>query len=148
LLHFYDSKIVDEEKISQAFAKHTKWNKDLSFPYTVASSKKLLKKIGAEMKKGITVTASGFFAPQGRELRLNSSIKNLDKNFSLFNYKGNRIVNFEMETSALYGLSTLLGHNACTVCVIVGNRITKIFSKDYHPAMDELIKTVLMRLTS
>ncbi len=147
LLHYYNSKKVDERKVSEAFAKHTKWNKKLSFPYTIKASEKLLKKIGEGMKKGITVTAPGFFAPQGRELRLTSSIKNLDKNFSSFNYKGNHIVNFEMETSALYGLSKLLGHNTFTVCVIVGNRITKNFSKDYHPAMEQLIKTVLTRLT-
>lgn len=148
LLHFYDSKKVDESKISEAFVKHVKWNKNLPFPYVIKSSEKLLRKIGEGMQKGITATAPGFFAPQGRELRLSASVKNLEKNFSSFVYKNNRIVNFEMETSALYGLSKLLGHNACTVCVIVGNRITKNFSKDYHPAMTFLIKTVLERLTA
>ena len=146
LLHYYDSKKIDEVNISKAFAKHTNWNKNFSFPYTVRASEKLLKRIGEGMKKGITATASGFYAPQGREIRLKTSIKNLENNFSSFRLENFRIVNFEMETSAFYGLSKLLGHHACTVCVIVGNRISKKFSIDYHPAMESLIKTVLQRL--
>ncbi|MBI4931490.1 MAG: nucleoside phosphorylase [Bacteroidetes bacterium] len=148
LLHYYDAKKVDEEKISFSFAKHAKWDRKLSFPYTVKASEKLLGRIGEGMKKGITATAPGFFAPQGRELRLIPSVKNLERKLSSFRYKNDRIVNFEMETSALFGLSKLLGHNACTVCVIVGNRISRKFSEDYHPAMESLIKTVLRRLTS
>ena len=148
LLHYYDAKKIDEQKISKAFATHTKWNDKLPFPYTVKASEKLLEKIGEGMNKGITATAPGFYAPQGRELRLVPSIKDLEQKFSSFRFKNHRIVNFEMETSALYGLSKLLGHNACTVCVIVGNRISKKFSKDYHPVMEALIKTVLQRLTS
>lgn len=148
LLHYYDVKKVDERRLSYTFASHAKWEKDLPFPYAVKASEKLLLAIGKGMARGITATAPGFFAPQGRELRLIPSIKNLDRKLSSFRYKKQAIVNFEMETSALYGLSKLLGHNACTVCVIVGNRITKKFSKDYHPAMELLIKTVLTRLTS
>lgn len=157
LLHYYDAKKVDERQLSSAFASYSKWEKNLPFPYTVKASKKLLSVIGNGMTKGITATAPGFFAPQGRELRLKPSVKNLEGKLSSFSFpspeeegrRGEvRIVNFEMETSALYGLSKLLGHNACTVCVIVGNRITKKFSKDYHPAMELLIKTVLSRLTS
>ena len=148
LLHYYDSKKIDELKISKKFSSHTEWNKNLPFPYTIEGSKKLLEKISDGMKKGITATAPGFYAPQGRELRLKPSVKDLEKNFSSFRFDKHRIVNFEMETSALYGLSKLLGHNACTVCVIVGNRITKKFSEDYHLAMELLIKTVLDRLTS
>lgn len=147
LLHYYDVKKVDEQKISKKFAAHATWNEKLPFPYTVKSSEKLFERIGRGMKNGITATAPGFFAPQGRELRLKPSIKNLERKLTSFRHKKNMIVNFEMETSALYGLSKLLGHKACTVCVIVGNRITKKFSKDYHPAMEQLVKTVLSRLT-
>jgi len=148
LLHYYDAKKVDERQLSSVFASHSKWEKNLPFPYTIKASEKLLSVIGNGMTKGITATAPGFFAPQGRELRLKPFIKNLERKLSSFRYKKHTIVNFEMETSALYGLSKLLGHNACTICVIVGNRITKKFSKDYHPAMELLIKTVLSRLTS
>ena len=148
LLHYYGSKKIDEMKISKKFSSHMKWNNNFPFPYTVKGSEKLLDRIGEGMKKGITATAPGFYAPQGRELRLTPSVKNLEKNLSSFRFGDHRIVNFEMETSALYGLSKLLGHNACTVCVIVGNRITKKFSKDYHPPMELLIKTVLDRLSN
>lgn len=147
LLHYYDTRNIDEHKISKKFASHVKWNTCLPFPYTVKASEMLLEKIGQGMKKGITATAPGFYAPQGRNLRLKPSITAFEKKLSSFRYDEQCIVNFEMETSALYGLAKLLGHHACTVCIIVGNRITKKFSDDYHPAMKLLIKTVLERLT-
>lgn len=146
LFNFYHHKnYVDP--ISSAFVKHMNWSSKLSYPYTVQASEILLKRIGKGMHRGITITAPGFYAPQGRKIRLNPSIKNLEKRLSSFRFKRNRIVNFEMETSALYALAKLLGHNACTVCVIVGNRITKTFSEDYHDSMESLIKIVLQRLT-
>lgn len=146
LLHFYGAEKIDEQGISAAFAKHVKWSSALPAPYTVKASEKLLKQIGNGMLKGITVTAPGFYAPQGRELRLPPLMKNLEKKFSAFRSGKNRLVNFEMETSALYGLSKLMGHHACTVCLVVGNRLTKKFSRDYHLPMERLIETVLQRM--
>lgn len=159
LLHFYEKlNKIDEKEISRKFASHIKWKTPLPFPYTVKASEKLLKEIGYGMKKGITATAPGFYAPQGRNLRLTPSVKNLEKHLSSFRLvsksdcsKQNRevrIVNLEMETSAFYGLARHLGHHACTVCVAVGNRITKRFSDNYHSAMKLLIRTTLERLTS
>jgi uridine phosphorylase len=148
LLNYYDRIKVDEKNISDSFKKHMAWSRKLPSPYTVKGSHKLIEMIGSGMIKGITATAPGFYAPQGRSLRLSSSIKNLEKKLSSFKYRQLRILNFEMETSAFYGLSKLLGHHACTVCVVVANRITKEFSGNYHPSMQTLIKTVLRRLTS
>jgi uridine phosphorylase len=147
LLYFYRLKRIDEYKITTAFVRHVKWKKSLPYPYTVKASEMLLKKIGEGICKGITVTAPGFYAPQGRKLRLFPLMKNMEKKFSEFCFAGNRLVNFEMETSALYGLAKLMGHHACTVCLVVGNRLTKNFSHDYHPSMDQLIMTVLQRIT-
>jgi uridine phosphorylase len=98
------------------------------------------------MHKGITATAPGFYAPQGRELRLNAAMKNLNEHLTSFSFKGQRITNFEMETSALFGLGAALGHNCATVCAIIGNRVTMQFSKDYKKAVEELIDTVLERV--
>jgi len=149
LLHYYKGVgNADEKKISSAFISHTKWNEKLPSPYCISASDFLLKKIGKEMMSGITATAPGFYAPQGRVLRLKPAIDNLESQLSSFRLKDLRIVNFEMETSALYGLSKLLGHNACTVCLNVGNRISKRFSENYKPHMESLIQLVLQRLTS
>lgn len=146
LYYFYDQKSYSDP-ISTAFAKHMNWNSKLPYPYAIRASQVLFKKIGKGMHSGITVTAPGFYAPQARKIRLNPSIKDLEKQLSSFRFRKKRIVNFEMETSALYGLSKLLGHNACTVCVILGNRITKTISKDYHIPIEALIKIVLQRLS-
>ena len=100
------------------------------------------------MHKGITATANGFYGPQGRSLRLSAKVPDLNEFLNRFEYKGNRITNFEMETSALYGLSALLGHEACTVCAIIANRFIKSYSKDYKKTVNQLIEVTLQRLTS
>lgn len=148
LMNFYDFKHTNEEKeIENTFVKHTKWNSRLGMPYAVKGSEKLIKKIGGGMYKGITVTAPGFYGPQGRVLRLNPVMKNLNEKLTSFNFKTRfRITNFEMETSALYGLGRALGHNCCTVCAIIANRVIKQYSKNTQKSIDLLIKTVLERI--
>ena len=98
------------------------------------------------MVRGITIACGGFYGPQGRQIRAKLKYPDLNSKIDTFNYNGRRITNLEMETSALFGLSKMLGHNALTVCVAIANRVTKEFSKDYHPAVDTLIKTVLERI--
>ena len=100
------------------------------------------------MHKGITATANGFYGPQGRTLRLATDVPNLNEQLNTFSFKNHRITNFEMETSALYGLSALLGHNACTTCAIIANRFKKEYSKDYKKTVDQLIEIVLERIIS
>lgn len=146
LLNFYDFDKHNNDELSTSFMEHMKLSKKLAFPYSAKSSEELFAKIGHGFTSGITVTSPGFYAPQGRELRTNSTFKDFDAKFTSFNYKGRKLVNFEMETSAIYGLSELLGHQALTVCLVVGNRITKQFTKNYKPAMDELILKVLDRI--
>lgn len=146
LLNFYDFDKQNNNELSNSFVEHMNLSKTLAYPYSAKASEMLFEKISAGFVSGITVTSPGFYAPQGRELRANSTFKNFDSKFSSFNYKGRKLVNFEMETSAIYGLSKLLGHEALTVCLVVGNRITKQFSNNYKPAMDELILKVLDRI--
>ncbi len=146
LLHFYDYGNISNEALVEAFVKHTGWNERLPYPYCVEGSKDLMDKIGFDMVHGITASAGGFYGPQGRQIRAKLKYPDLNSKIDTFNYNGRRITNLEMETSALFGLSKMLGHNALTVCVAIANRVTKEFSKDYHPAVDTLIKTVLERI--
>ena len=97
---------------------------------------------------GITATASGFYGPQGRQLRIVPADPLLNDKMETFKYNGHRITNFEMETSALYGLSAILGHQAVTICTIIANRVSKQYSKDYHPAVEKMIQTILDRITA
>jgi uridine phosphorylase len=145
LAHFYKSENIIDIKMSEAFAKHSNWPKNLANPYIVGASEKLLSKF-SEFKKGITATASGFYAPQGRELRIKPTIEDLHQKMNTFQFEGNRITNFEMETSALYFLGKALGHNTLTICAIIGNRITQKQSQDYKKTVDKLILAVLEKL--
>ncbi len=145
LAHFYQSENIIDEKMSSAFATHSNWQKQSASPYIVKASEKLLKKFDG-FARGITATASGFYAPQGRQLRIAPTIEDLHQKMSTFSYEGNRITNFEMETSALYFLANALGHHALTICAIIGNRISKAQSKDYKKTVDKMIVTVLDKL--
>jgi uridine phosphorylase len=148
LAYFYDmGKSVIDSKLTSSFIEHFNWNSDLPTPYGVKSSDMLLSKIGYGWRKGITLTAPGFYAPQGRELRLKVADNTILENSGTFTYGGNDITNFEMETSSLYVLSAMLGHHALTVCDIIANRINNDFNPDYKESMKELIGEVVERLT-
>ncbi len=148
LLNFYQyDESTENKKILNEIINQCNYSERLTKPYLVAASTDLLHQLGDGIKKGITATAPGFYGPQGRVLRLALNSEGLNDRMTNFSFNDHRICNFEMETSALYGLSELLGHKACTVCVIVANRLANSFSKDYHPAMEKLIQLVLNRLT-
>ncbi len=148
LLNYYrDLAKVNDNEISEAFMKQTNWDKNLPYPYAVKGSEKLINQIGFDLTKGITATAPGFYGPQGRKLRLSPWVEDFNQQLTDFKHNGNRITNFEMETSALYGLGALLGHKTCTVCAIIANRVAKQYSKNYHTAVEQLIQLVLERLT-
>lgn len=146
LLHFYDYKNISDEALVESFVAQTGWNERLPYPYCVDGDSVLMQKIGYDMIHGITASAGGFYGPQGRELRGKLKYPELNGKIEQFNYQGKRITNLEMETSALYGLSRMLGHKALTVCVAIANRVTKDFSKDYKPHVEKLIQTVLDRI--
>ncbi|MEQ1732085.1 MAG: nucleoside phosphorylase [Bacteroidia bacterium] len=148
LLNFYDVDSINDAALEQAFIAHTNWNKRFNHPYFVEGSQELINKLAPGKHLGITATACGFYGPQGRVLRLPLQMNDLNEKLTSFNYNGHRITNFEMETSALFGLGKLLGHNTATVCTIVANRIRKEFSKDYKTSVDALIQNVLQTLTA
>jgi len=145
IAHFYESEEIIEQKMSSKYKQHANWPENLSNPYIVKASDNLLS-LFPDVKKGITATAPGFYGPQGRTLRLNPYITNLHEKMESFNYKENRITNFEMETSALYYLGQSLGHNTLTICAIIANRLTKEYSKDYKKTVEKMIDLVLKRI--
>ena len=145
IAHFYESEEIIEQDMSRKYKQHANWPENLSNPYIVKASDNLLS-LFPDVKKGITATAPGFYGPQGRTLRLNPYITNLHEKMESFNYKENRITNFEMETSALYYLGKSLGHNTLTICAIIANRLTKEYSKDYKKTVENMIDLVLERI--
>lgn len=147
LIYYYDYRFDPEEmELTEKINEHLNWNPNLSKPYITKGSSSLIEKVGQNMVKGITATASGFYGPQGRKLNLKLDNNSINEQLASFEYNNHRVINFEMETSALYGLGSLLGHNCCTCCAIIANRATKQYSEDHTSIVDKLIKTVLDRL--
>lgn len=147
LLNYY--RVPDdllETEMMQAFDRHAGLLSDFAHPYIVKCSEALMEKIGFDMQKGITATAPGFFAPQGRYVRIPLRFAQQNDLLESFRFNENKISNMEMETSALYGLGRALGHQCLTVCVLIANRCTKDFSEDYKPHVARLIQTVLDRI--
>jgi uridine phosphorylase len=147
LLNFYVQNEKFNQELKSEFIRQIDWPSHFNHPYIVKASDNLLNKLSPNTKKGITGTACGFYGPQGRVLRLPTQIEDLNERLTNFNYQGLRITNFEMETSALYGLSALLGHHAATVCTIIANRIKKEFSSNYKLAVEKMVVQVLEQLT-
>ncbi|TDH21595.1 phosphorylase [Segetibacter sp. 3557_3] len=144
LLTFYRTENSElEQQILQQFVAHTQLNANFSPPYINPANTSLLKHFVEGFHPGITVTCPGFYGPQGRVLRLGLSNPELINHFSSFQFGQHRIANFEMETSALYGLGKLLGHQCLSISAIVANRIHKTFSKDSSRAVELLIQKCL-----
>ena len=149
LLHYYvGSESVMNKEIEDAFINHVDWSSNKSRPYLVKGSDSLLDKLASEKTiQGITATACGFYGPQGRNLRLQPNPADINERLTSFNYEGLRISNFEMETSAIYGLAAMMGHEALSVNAIVANRILGEFSSDSYKAVDAMIEYSLEKLT-
>ena len=144
LMNFYRTQNNEEEKqLLQAFNMHTQLSTGNVAPYIQMAGIHLLKHFTQNYHQGITVTCPGFYGPQGRVLRLGLAYPGLIDNLTSFNFGNHSIANFEMETSAIYGLSGLLGHHCLSLSAIVANRISKQFSKDGGMAVEHLIKQSL-----
>jgi len=147
LLHAYDCEHILEKEMEDAFIVHTNYSNRKSRPYIVKNDEKLEKKlISDKIFTGITATAGGFYGPQGRILRLAIQDPELNHKIDSFDYNGVKITNLEMETSAIYGLSKLLGHKAVSMNCIIANRANLTFSKDPYLAVENLIKYTLNKL--
>jgi uridine phosphorylase len=149
LLNFYSyEKTGADNDMANAFIAQTNLDILITNPYAFGGSNMLLQKFGDAFYKGITVTCPGFFGPQGRVLRLGLRSPGLVDKLTQFNFNNNRITNFEMETSAIYGLGKLMGHECLSVNAIIANRVVKEFSKDSNAAVEKLIIKSLEALTS
>ena len=150
LMNYYKEWQPGESDIEAAFLQHMGLDERLARPYCVGCSELLFKKVAYDMHHGITATAPGFYGPQGRAVRLHPSIEGLNEKLASFEWKEKeekwKVTNLEMETSAIYGFSRLLGHEALTVCLIIANRPKGTFLNDYHKEMRELVGTVVERL--
>lgn len=149
MLRSYQIDKVTDAVLENAFVSHTNWDARKGQPYGVKCSEKLEKMIeSADIHKGITATAGGFYGPQGRVLRLPLQDAGLNSKMDNFSHNGNRITNLEMETAAIFGLSALLGHNALSMNAIIANRANGTFSTDPYAAVNKLIEYTLDKIAN
>ena len=148
LLHFYEGyEWILDTGLADYLADYLEWPDTLSYPYAVNANKELIELFQNEdFKKGITISTPGFYAPQGRRLRLETFDNEINNKLADFSYRGRTISNYEMESSAIYGLSALLGHKALTICLVIGNRVTGEFVQDYKPLMSDLALKVFKQI--
>ena len=148
LLNWYENRdsiaLLDFE---EAFKKHVHWDKHLPDPYFVRASQKIIDRFAGCTVKGMTISASGFYGPQGRVVRQGLAMPNMLEDFETFEFGGYKITNFEMEGSALAGMAAKLGHDAATVCCAIAHRYLKDANTDYKPRVAELVQLALDRMT-
>ncbi|MDD7725428.1 MAG: phosphorylase, partial [Bacteroidales bacterium] len=136
---------VADLNFEHAFEEFVDWNPLLAKPYVVNAASQLVDRLrsDARIRIGTTISAPGFYGPQGRVVRLPLASPNLNERITAFRFNGRRVTNYEMECSCIYGLSLLLGHKAATVCAIIANRLAGQYSKDYKPVVKALVEHVL-----
>lgn len=148
LLNWYaDRDSISLLDMEEAFKKHVAWDRHLPDPYFVRAGQKLIDKFGDCTVKGMTISASGFYGPQGRVLRMGLAMPHMLDDFESFSFGGYRITNFEMEGSAIAGIAAHLGHEAATVCCAIAHRYLKDANPDYKPLVRRLIELSLSKLT-
>ena len=147
LLSYYEGRdSVCELDLERSFAEHTGWYEKLPAPYFVDADKELFNHFKDVTREGITIAAPGFYAPQGRWVRIAPHDKSLNSKIESFKYGERRITNFEMEGSALAGLAALMGHRAATICTIIAQRVAKNACTDYKPFVRRMIEIALDKL--
>ena len=148
VLNFYAGRDrVSDLAFEQAFCDFVGWHPQWAAPYVVDADRELVQRIGqGEMVLGVTISANGFYGPQGRELRLPLAVPDLNRRIEAFSYEGKVVTNYEMESSALAGLARLMGHHAMTVCCIIANRRAGEANVGYKGSIEGLIEKVLQRI--
>ena len=148
VLYFYkDNKQARDQALENELMRQLRWDIEGVRPYVVSADPPLLEQITQEdIIRGMTIAANGFYGPQGRELRLPLADKELNKKIELFQYENRRITNYEMESSALAGLSAIMGHRALTVCCIIAGRVDHNMKTDYKNSLPTLIEKIVDRI--
>ena len=148
LLHFYEGyDWILDHLLSDSLTDYLEWPDTLSYPYSVNASRELVEMFSDEgFLKGITISAPGFYAPQGRRLRLETFDNEINEKLAQFTFRGRTISNYEMESSAIYSLCALLGHKALSICLVIGNRVTGEFVNDYKPLITDMALRVFRKI--
>jgi uridine phosphorylase len=147
VIHYYaNSGDIRETDFEEAFKKHVNWSPLHCSPYVVDSDKELVQRIGHDMIQGVTISAIGFYGPQGRYVRLPLADPDLNSKIESFRFNGHSITNYEMESSAIAGLSKMMGHKAMTVCAIIANRVALKSNTDYKGSIEDLLRIVFERI--
>lgn len=147
LMHYYKQTLTNNEQSLLNAFKATLPAGNVLSPYLASANCMLLAALGNHEQQGITITAPGFYSPQGRQVRAKAAIPQLMDIIQQFNFGGQRITNLEMETAGIYGLAATLGHKAISCNIILANRVTQVFSKQPAKVMDHYIKQLLEKLT-
>jgi uridine phosphorylase len=148
ILYFYDIENVIDEMATQEFIQKMRWSKKLPYPYVVSASDYFLRRLDGNFLTTITVTSPSFYGGQGRVVNLPLAFPDINEKLETLTIAGEKVGNYEMETSALYGLCAAMGHDALTVCLVIAHRFFKTANFDYHDQMNELIDKVLTKLIS
>lgn len=147
LLHYYaGSESVREVAFEEAFKRHVNWSPLHCSPYVISSDNELVERVGHGMIRGVTISATGFYGPQGRYVRLPLADPELNAKIESFRFGEHLITNYEMESSAIAGLAKMMGHKAMTVCAIIANRVALDSNADYRGSTEELLEIVLDRI--
>lgn len=146
LMNYYQvNRSLFEEEMQQAFARHIQLPTTWASPYAVSCSSQMLNDIAIDLHQGITVTAPGFYGPQGRHIRLAPAVADLNERLADFRWNGVPVANLEMETSAIFGFAKQFGHQALTICLIIANRPTGKFINNYHDLMLQSMEHLMDR---
>lgn len=148
VLYFYEgNERVRDREMEDAFLERVNWRVEGVRPYVVSADPELVERIATDrFIRGVTLTANGFYGPQGRHVRLSLADEDLNQRLAQFEHEGYRVANYEMESAPLAGLAALMGHRAMTVCCVIAGRASGEMNTDYKPSMEALIDTVLDRL--
>lgn len=147
VLNYYaDRNNVSDLEFEKAFKKHTDWNPLHCSPYVVKADEELVQRVGFDMIKGSTISAIGFYGPQGREVRMKLADPTLNSKIETFEYNKDKITNYEMESAPLAGFSAIMGHKAMTICTIIANRLAGEANSNYKGSIEDLLRTVLDRI--
>lgn len=147
LIHYYANSVnVRDEAFEEAFQKQVNWSPFHCSPYVVSADEELVDRIGYDMIRGVTISAIGFYGPQGRHVRLPLADPDLNAKIEAFRFGDYAITNYEMESSAIAGLGKMMGHKAMTVCAIIANRVALESNANYQGSTEELIRIVLDRI--
>ncbi len=149
LLNYYaGAEEICDTELEEAFMSHLNWSQRLPRVYAVNSSERLWELFKGSVMEGITIASPGFYAPQGRHVRLRPQSDTLNEQIESFRFEGRRVTNYEMESSALAGMAKLMGHDAATICTIIAQRVTQNACTDYKPFVESMIKSALDRLVT